>query len=190
MSVSTLVSIALGFVLVCWAVGAHNRLVRLKSRIAQAFGQVDAQLKQRHALVPNLVEAAKTYLQHEQAALEAVAAARTTARNAGDAARSRPAHAASVQALGAAEQALDGSLGRLLAVAEAYPELKADPALRETADELIRTDNQIGFARQVYNGTVRDYNQAQGQFPTVLVARLFGFMPSAEWPAPVAGHAK
>ena len=166
-------------VLVFWTVGAYNRLVRLKNIIANAFGQIDVQFKRRYDLIPNLVEAAKKYLQHEQATLEAVITARNQARSANDAVRSRPGKADAVIALTVAEQALNGSLGRLFAVAEAYPDLKADQTIRELSEELTSTENKVGFARQAYNDAVLDYNNAQGQFPTLLIARIFGFVPSA-----------
>lgn len=178
MSMSTLVSIGLCALLVFWAVGAYNRLVRLKNTIGNAFGQIDVQLKRRYDLIPNLVEAAKKYLQHEQSTLEAVITARNQARSASDAMRSRPANAGAVTALAVAEQALDGSLGHLFAVAEAYPELKADQTIRELSEELTSTENKVGFARQAYNDAVLDYNNAQGQFPALLIASLFGFAPS------------
>ena len=179
MSAINLIFIALVAVIIFWAVGAYNRLVRLKNVIANAFGQIDVQLKRRYDLIPNLVEAAKKYLQHERDTLEAVTLARNQARAASDAVRSRPASAQAVTALAAAEQALDGSLGRLFAVAEAYPELKADQTIRELTEELTSTENKVTFARQAFNDAVLDYNNAQGQFPAVVLARVFGFMPSA-----------
>lgn len=179
MSPSNLIFIALFAMLVFWAVGAYNRLIRLKNTIANAFGQIDVQLKRRYDLIPNLVEAAKKYLQHEQATLEAVMTARNQARAASDVARSRPANALAVITLASAEQALGGSLGRLFAVAEAYPELKADQTIREFSEELTSTENKISFARQAFNDAVLYYNNAQGQFPAVLVARVFNFAPSA-----------
>lgn len=179
MSPSNLIFIALLAFLIFWAVGAYNRLVRLKNVIANAFGQIDVQLKRRYDLIPNLVEAARKYLQHERDTLEAVTLARTRARAASDAVRSRPASARAVTALAAAEQALDGSLGRLFAVAEAYPVLKADQTIRELSEELTSTENKVTFARQAFNDAVLDYNNAQGQFPAVVLARVFGFMPSA-----------
>ncbi|HYW55753.1 MAG TPA: LemA family protein [Polaromonas sp.] len=179
MSTTSLVLIAVSALLLFWAVGAYNRLVRLKNVIANAFGQIDVQLKRRYDLIPNLVEAAKKYLQHERETLEAVIAARNQARTASDAARSRPTGASEVMALAVAEQALSGSLARLFAVAEAYPELKADDTIRELSEELTSTENKVAFARQAYNDAVLDYNNAQGQFPPVLIARLFGFAPSA-----------
>ena len=179
MSPTDLIYVALPALLIFWAVGAYNRLVRLKNIIANAFGQIDVQLKRRYDLIPNLVEAAKKYLQHEQSTLEAVMLSRNQARSASDAVRSRPANAAAVVALAAAEQALDGSLGRLFAVAEAYPELKADQTIRDLSEELTSTENKVTFARQAYNDAVLDYNNAQGQFPALMIASLFGFAPSA-----------
>jgi LemA protein len=179
MTMSTLVSIVLAAMLFFWAVGAYNRLVRLKNTIANAFGQIDVQLKRRYDLIPNLVEAARKYLAHEQTTLESVIAARNQARSASDAARSRPGKADAIIALAAAEQTLDSSLGRLFALAEAYPDLKADQTIQGLSEELTSTENKVGFARQAYNDAVLDYNNAQGQFPALLVARLFAFAPSA-----------
>ena len=179
MSFQTMVYITLLALAVFWVVGAYNRLVRLKNGIANAFGQIDVQLKRRYDLIPNLVEAAKKYLQHEQETLEAVIAARNQARSASDRVASRLGQADAVIALAAAEQTLGGSLGRLFALAEAYPDLKADQTIRELSEELTSTENKVGFARQAYNDAVLDYNNAQGQFPALLVARMFGFVPSA-----------
>ena len=179
MSPNNLIYIALAALLVFWAVGAYNRLIRLKNAIANSFGQIDVQLKRRYDLIPNLVEAAKKYLIHEQATLEAVISARNQARAASDVVRSRPANALAVTTLAAAEQALGGSLGHLFAVAEAYPDLKADQTIRELSEELTSTENKVSFARQAFNDAVLDYNNAQGQFPAVLVARVFSFTPSA-----------
>lgn len=179
MSMRTLVFIVLAAMLVFWAVGAYNRLVRLKNIIANAFGQIDVQLKRRYDLVPNLVDAARKYLAHEQATLEAVIAARNQARSASEKVASRPGKADAVIALAAAEQTLDSSLGRLFALAEVYPDLKADQTIRDLSEELTSTENKVGFARQAYNDAVLDYNNAQGQFPALLIARLFAFAPSA-----------
>ena len=179
MTVTTLVLIAVAALLVFWAVGAYNRLVRLKNTIANAFGQIDVQLKRRYDLIPNLVEAARKYLQHESSTLEAVTLARNQAKSASDAVRSKPANAAAVVALATAEQALDGSLGRLFALAEAYPDLKADETIRDLSEELTSTENKVAFSRQAYNDAVLDYNNAQGQFPALLIASAFSFAPSA-----------
>ena len=173
------ISIAVLASLIFWSVGAYNRLVRLKNIIANAFGQIDVQLKRRYELIPNLVEAARKYLSHERETLEAVIAARNQAKSASDVARSRPSNALAVSTLAAAEQAMSSSLGQLFALSEAYPELKADQTIRELSEELTSTENKVTFARQAFNDAVLDYNNAQGQFPAVLVARLFSFAPSA-----------
>jgi len=179
MSLQTMVSLTLLAMLVFWALGAYNRLVRLKNMIASAFDQIDVQLKRRYDLIPSLVEAAKTYLKHELVTLAAVTSACNQARSASDALRSHPGQADAVLALAAAEQTLDGNLSRLFVLAQAYPDLRADPAIRELSEELTSTENKVGFARQAYNDAVLGYNQAQGQFPALLVARVFGFAPLA-----------
>ena len=179
MELRTIIFIVLAALLVFWTVGAYNRLVRFKNIIANAFGQIDVQLKRRYDLIPNLVEAAKKYLQHEHETLLAVTAARNQARSANDAVRSKPGKVDAIIALAAAEQTLDSSLSRLFALAEAYPDLKADQTIRDLSEELTSTENKVGFARQAYNDAVLDYNNARGQFPTLLIARAFGFLPSA-----------
>ena len=161
--------------LLVWAVMVFNGLVQRRNRIANAFGQIDVQLKRRYDLIPNLVEVARRYLAHEAATLEAVTRARGAAVGAAAAAREHPASAAALSALGNAEQALGGSLGRLLAVAEDYPDLKADATMRSLSEELTSTENRVGFARQAYNDEVLAYNDAAAQFPGLLVARLLGF---------------
>jgi LemA protein len=157
----------------------YNRLVRLRNAIANAFAQIDVQLKRRYDLIPNLVEIARKYLQHERETLEAVTAARNQAYAAADAARRNPAGAQAMAALGAAEQHLGGALGRLMAVAEAYPELKADRTMRELSEELTSTENRVGFSRQAYNDAVLDFNNGAAQFPANLIAGVFGFAPAA-----------
>ena len=179
MTTTQLIFFALLAVLVFWAVGAYNRLIRLKNTIAHAFGQIDVQLKRRYDLIPNLVEAAKKYLSHERETLEAVIAARNQAKSASDAVRSRPSNALAVTTLAVAEQALSSSLSQLFALNEAYPELKADQTIRELSEELTSTENKVTFARQAFNDAVLDYNNAQGQFPAVLIAKMFSFAPSA-----------
>ncbi|UJB64855.1 LemA family protein [Acidovorax sp. YS12] len=161
-------------VAVAWAVAVYNRLVTLRNRIANAYGQIDVQLKRRHDLVPNLVEVARGYLQHEAATLQAVIQARGQAQGAADAARAAPS-AAHLGALAAAEGVLGAGLGRLLAVAESYPELKADAAMRQLSEELASTENRLGFARQAYNDQVLEFNDEATQFPALIVARLLGF---------------
>jgi LemA protein len=153
-------------------------LIRLKNVIANAFAQIDVQLKRRYDLIPNLVEAAKKYLRHENETLEAVTLARNMAKNASDAVRIRPTDAQAVTALSAAEQMLDGKLGQFFAVSESYPALKGDATIRELSEALASTENKVAFSRQAYNDAVLDYNNAQAQFPAVLVARLFRFNPA------------
>lgn len=166
-------------VVLLWGVIIYNRLVQLRNRIANAFGQIDVQFKRRHDLVPNLVEVARAYLAHESATFEAVIRARGLAQAAAATARSQPANAASIGALAVAEGALGGSLGRLMAVAENYPDLKADATMKSLSEELTSTENRLGFARQAYNDQVLDFNNGATQFPELIVARLLGFAPAA-----------
>ena len=179
MSVSLWVLLGLGLAVFFWGVGAYNRLVRLKNAIANAFAQIDVQLKRRYDLIPNLVEVARKYMAHEAQTLEAVIAARNQARSAGQSAAASPLNAGALGALAGAEQLLGGALGRLFAVAEAYPDLKADQNMRELSEELSSTENRIGFARQAYNDHALEFNDAAQQFPTLIVARLFNFQPQA-----------
>jgi LemA protein len=165
--------------LALWMLSAYNRLVRSRNEIANAFAQIDVQLKRRYDLIPNLVDVARKYVQHERDTLEAVIAARNTARTAGDAARARPADAERIAALGSAEGALAGAMRQLAVVVEAYPELKADATLRELSEELGHTENRIAFARQAFNDNVLDYNNTAQQVPTNIVAGVFSFKPAA-----------
>jgi LemA protein len=165
--------------LALWMLSAYNRLVRGRNEIANAFAQIDVQLKRRYDLIPNLVDVARKYVQHERDTLEAVIAARNTAKSAGDAARARPADAARIGALAGAEGALAGLMKQLAVVVEAYPELKADATLRELSEELGHTENRIAFARQAFNDSVLDYNNTAQQVPTNVVAGVFGFKQAA-----------
>ncbi len=164
--------------LAVWGISIYNRLVQLRNRIANAFGQIDVQLKRRHDLIPNLVEVARGYLAHEAATLEAVIQARGQAQGAAAAARSQPASASALGALASAEGVLGGALGRLMVVAESYPELKADATMRSLSEELTSTENRLGFARQAYNDQALEFNDAATQFPDLVVARLLGFAPA------------
>lgn len=175
MSATAWIVLGLIAALVVWAVAVYNRLVQLRNRIANAFGQIDVQLKRRHDLVPNLVEVAKGYLAHEAATLEAVIKARGQAQGAAAAVRAQPGSANAMGALAAAEGVLGSSLGRLMAVAEAYPDLKADATMRSLSEELTSTENRLGFARQAYNDQALEFNDAAAQFPDLIVARLLGF---------------
>ncbi len=175
MSATAWIVLGLIAVLLVWAVSVYNRLVQLRNRIANAFGQIDVQLKRRYDLIPNLVEVARGYLQHEAATLEAVIQARGQAQSAATAARATPASANALGALAAAEGVLGGALGRLMVVAEAYPELKADATMQSLSEELTSTENRLGFARQAYNDQALEFNDKAAQFPDLIVARLLGF---------------
>ncbi|HRA14767.1 MAG TPA: LemA family protein [Giesbergeria sp.] len=179
MSVAAWIVLGLVVVVVLWAVSAYNRLVELRNRIANAFGQIDVQLKRRYDLIPNLVEVARGYLQHEASTLEAVIQARGQAQGAAAAARVAPTNAGAVGALAVAEGALGASLGRLMVVSERYPELKADATMQSLSEELASTENRVGFSRQAFNDQVLEFNNAAQQFPTLIVARLANFTPAA-----------
>jgi LemA protein len=179
MSTTQIVTWVLLVTLALWMLAAYNRLVRSRNEIANAFAQIDIQLKRRYDLIPNLVDVARKYVQHERGTLEAVIAARNSAKSAGDAARAKPADAARIGALAGAEGGLAGALKQLAVVVEAYPELKADATLRELSEELGHTENRIAFARQAFNDSVLDYNNAAQQVPTNVVAGLFGFKDAA-----------
>lgn len=161
--------------LATWVGAVYNRLVGLRNRWRNGFAQIDVQLKRRHDLVPNLVETAKGYLAHERGTLEAVIQARAAAVGARDAAAGSPGDARAMQGLAGAEAELGGALGRLMAVVEAYPELKADETMARLAEELSSTENRIAFARQAYNDDVTAYNVGVERFPDTLVASAFGF---------------
>lgn len=165
--------------LALWMLSAYNRLVRARNEIANAFAQIDVQLKRRYDLIPNLVDVARKYVQHERDTLEAVIAARNSAKSAGESARAKPADAARIGALQGAEGVLAGAMKQLAVVVEAYPELKADASLRELSEELGHTENRVAFARQAFNDSVLDYNNAAQQAPTNIVAGVFGFKQAA-----------
>lgn len=158
-----------------WAVGAYNRLVQLRNRFRNGFAQIDVQLKRRYDLIPNLVETARAYMKHERETLEAVIRARNVAAAAGAAAAANPGATGVVRELAAAEGALSGALSRLFALAEAYPDLKANQNMMQLTEELTTTENKIAFARQAFNDAVMDYNNAVGQFPSNLIAGAFAF---------------
>ena len=156
-------------------VGIYNGLVTLRNAFRNAFAQVDVQLKRRHDLIPNLVETAKGYMAHERQTLEAVIAARASATQANIRVSANPGDAAAVSALAQAESGLTSALGRLLAVAENYPQLKADTTMRSLMEELTSTENRLAFARQAFNDAVLAYNNRRETFPAVLLAGALGF---------------
>jgi LemA protein len=159
-----------------WVGGVYNRLVAYKIRFKAAFSQIDVQLKRRHDLIPNLVETAKGYLSHERETLEAVIAARNSAVSATSLAAKNPSDAVAMTGLISAESQLTGALGRLFAVAEAYPDLKANQNMMALQQELSSTENQIAGARTSFNQSVATYNIARESFPANLVANAFGFL--------------
>lgn len=156
-------------------IAIYNRLVVLRNRFRNAFAQIDVQLKRRYDLIPNLVESVKGYLQHERKTLESVVQARGNAVNAAQRAAAAPGDPAAMQGLAQAEGALGGALGRLLAVVEAYPDLKANQSVMLLQEELTSTENKVAFARQAYNDSVMQYNTKRESFPDNLLAGLFGF---------------
>jgi LemA protein len=160
---------------VLFAIVVYNRLVLLKNRFKNAFAQIDVQLKRRYDLIPNLVESVKGYMQHERGTLEAVIQARGAAVSAEGRAAAAPGDPAAMRALAQAEGALGGALGRLLAVFEAYPDLKANQNVLGLQEELSSTENKVAFARQAYNDSVMEYNTRRESFPDNLFAGLFGF---------------
>ena len=159
-------------------VGGYNGLVTLRNRYKNAFAQIDVQLKRRYDLIPNLVETAKGYLKHERDTLEHVIAARNSASTASIAASANPGDAGAMRALSGAEANLAGSLSRLFAVAEAYPNLKADASMNRLMEELTSTENKVGFARQSFNDQVMEYNTKREKFPTNIIAGMFNFAPA------------
>lgn len=172
------VLLGIALVLIFWAVGAYNRLVTLRNRVKNAFAQIDVQLKRRYDLIPNLVETAKGYMQHERATLEAVIAARNQAVTANAKASGDPTNAGALQQLAAAEGALSSTLGKLFALSEAYPDLKANENMMQLTEELTGTENRIAFSRQAYNDGVMEYNTAIEQFPGSVIANMFAFKAS------------
>ena len=166
------------FFLLVFVIGMYNRLVALRNRFKNAFSQIDVQLKRRYDLIPNLVETAKGYLQHERNTLEAVIAARNAASAASSRAAQRPGDPNAMKQLAGAEAALTGTLGRFFALAEAYPDLKANQTMSRLMEELTSTENKVAFARQSYNDSVMTYNTARESFPTNLIAGPFNFGPA------------
>ena len=162
-------------VLAVWAMSIYNGLVALRNRFKNAFAQIDVQLKRRYDLIPNLVEVAKGYMAHEKGTLEAVIAARNGAATAAQKAAANPADGQAIQGLATAEAGLNGALGKLFALAEAYPDLKANQNMMAVQEELTSTENKIAFARQAYNDSVMGYNTKRESFPDTIFAGLFGF---------------
>jgi LemA protein len=166
------------FFVLMWIVSAYNSLVTLRNRFKNAYAQIDVQLKRRYDLIPNLVETAKGYIKHERGTLEAVVAARNAASAANVRAAQNPGDPSAMKELSGAETALTGTLGRLFAVAEAYPDLKANTTMMALMEELTSTENKVAFARQAYNDAVMTYNTRRETFPTNMLAGTFNFAPA------------
>ncbi len=164
--------------LAIFVVGLYNGLVTARNAYKNAFAQIDVQLTRRHDLIPNLVETAKGYLAHERNTLEAVITARNAAVSGLKAASANPGDPAAVQKLAGAENALSGALGRLFALAEAYPDLKANQNMMQLSEELTTTENKVAFARQAFNDSVMGYNNRREVFPSSIIAGMFNFLPA------------
>jgi LemA protein len=179
MTAGIIVLIAVGalvLILALWVMSQYNGLVQLRNFYRNAFAQIDVQLKRRHDLIPNLVETAKGYMSHERETLEAV----IQARNSAESARGKVSteDAGSMHSLASAEQGLGGALGRLFALSEAYPDLKANQNMLQLSEELTTTENRVSFARQGYNDSVTGYNNKREMFPSNIIAGMFGFGPA------------
>jgi LemA protein len=171
---------AVVLILAMYGVGVYNRLVVLRNRLENAFSQIEVQLKRRYDLIPNLVETVKGYMKHERETLEAVIKARNLAVSGLNAAAAKPGDPAAMNQLAGAEQVLNGALSRLLAVSEAYPDLKANQNMMQLTEELTSTENKVAFARQAYNDSVMQYNTYRQSFPPVFFANMFGHSQDAE----------
>ena len=167
-------------VLVLFFIGTYNRLITARNAFKNAFAQIDVQLTRRYDLIPNLVETAKRYMQHERETLENVIRARNSAFEGLKAAAADPGNAAAVQRLSGADTQLAGALGRLFAVAEAYPDLKANQNMLQLSEEITSTENKVAFSRQAYNDAVTAYNTYKQTFPPVLIAGVVGHSQNAE----------
>ena len=174
MDFSTIIGLVILVGVGFWVVSIYNRLVTLKNRYRNAFSQIEVQLKRRYDLIPNLVETAKGYMQHERETLEAVIAARNQALAGLQAAASDPSNANAIKELASAEGVLGGALGRMNIVMEAYPDLKANQNMMQLSEELTTTENKVAFSRQGYNDQVTEYNTYKLTFPPVLFAGMFG----------------
>ena len=172
---SFLVFLAVLAAIVFWGIGIYNRLVNERNRVKNAFAQIDVQLTRRYDLIPNLVEAVKGYMKHERETLEAVINARNAASSSLDAAKADPANAQAMKELGASEGALTSALGKLFALSEAYPDLKANQNMMQFQEELASTENKVAFSRQAFNDTVLQYNNSAQNFPNNVIAGFFSF---------------
>ena len=183
LALSTVATVLIGLgagatLLILFGIGTFNSLVALRNRYKNAFSQIDVQLKRRYDLIPNLIEVAKGYMAHERGTLEAVINARNQAVTAQQKAAANPGDPSAMSSLGAAEAQVSGTLGRLFALAESYPDLKANQNMLALQGELSSTENKVAFARQAFNDSVMSYNTQREQFPASLIAGLCGFGPA------------
>jgi LemA protein len=187
---AALILLVIIVVLALWAMGAYNGLVTARNAFKNAFAQIDVQLQRRFDLIPNLVETAKGYIKHERETLEAVIAARGAAMAGLTAAKASPGDPSAMAELAASQGALNGALGRLMAVAEAYPDLKANQNMMQLSEELTSTENKVAFARQAFNDAVMVYNNRREVFPSSIVAGMFHFAPAAMLQIPAEQQAQ
>ena len=173
-----------------FAVSVYNGLVAARNAFRNAFAQIDVQLQRRFDLIPNLVETAKAYLSHERGTLEAVTAARNAAQAGLSAAKASPGDPAAMAELAQSQGVLEGALGRLMMVAEAYPDLKANTTMMQLSEELTSTENRVAFARQAYNDSVMAYNNKREMFPSSIVAGMFNFAPASMLEIPAEQQAQ
>ena len=179
MDTTLIVVLVIVAILFFYGVGIYNQLVSLKNRYQNAFAQIEVQLKRRYDLIPNLIETAKGYLSHERETLEAVISARNSAQKATSQAAANPDDADAIKGLIGAETILSGAMTKFMALAEAYPDLKANQNMMQLTEELTSTENKVSFARQAYNDSVMEYNTARETFPTVLIANNMNFKEAA-----------
>jgi LemA protein len=173
--IPALIFLGVVVLLIIIVISLYNNLVTLKNRFKNAFSQIDVQLKRRYDLIPNLVETARGYMKHEREALEAVVRARNSAVSASETAAGNPGDPAAMQGLAGAERTLTGALGRVFALAESYPDLKANQNMLALQEELTTTENRIAFARQAFNDAITVYNTAREKFPGSIIAGMFNF---------------
>lgn len=177
---TTVIGLAVIAAVALYLIFIYNRLVSLRNQFRNAFAQIDVQLQRRHDLIPNLVEAAKAYLSHEKNTLTRVMEARNNAVSAQKDAAADPGDSTRIQRLGSAESLLNKALANFYAVAENYPELKANETIQQLMEELASTENRVAFARQAYNDGIMHYNIFREKFPNNLIAGLFAFKESAQ----------
>lgn len=179
MSITTIVILVTLVVLFLYIVSIYNRLVSLKNRYQNGFAQIEVQLKRRYDLIPNLVETAKAYLEHERGTLEEVIAARNQAVSGLEKAANNPSDSSAMDLLGKAEGMLNSAMGKLNVVVEAYPDLKANQNMMQVSEELTSTENKVAFARQAFNDGVTLYNEYRQSFPPIVFAGMFGHSQDA-----------